>query len=55
MNIVFGHTRLASTEEEGMLLLNHLVMIDSQQCFIIDEDLEQKIMPINEYKQTRVV
>ena len=33
-----------------MVLSDHLAMIDSQKCFIIDENIEQKIVSELEYE-----
>ena len=46
---VFGHTRLDEINSD-MVSFDHLAMIDSQRCFIIDESIEQKIVSIMEYK-----
>ncbi len=45
---VFGHTRLDVTKT-NIIASDHLAMIDSQQCFIIDERIENKIMTLLEY------
>ena len=45
---VFGHTKLNSSYD--MLEFNNLAMIDSQQCFIIDEKIDRKIMTVREYE-----
>ena len=47
---VFGHTRL----EEDMIEFDNLVMIDSQQCFMIDEDIEEKIVPLRDYEKDKI-
>ena len=46
---VFGHTRLDGMLED-MIAYDHLAMIDSQKCFMIDENIEQKIVSIMEYE-----
>jgi hypothetical protein len=43
---VFGHTRL----EEDMIEFDNLVMIDSQQCFMIDEGIKEKIIALKDYE-----
>ena len=47
---VFGHTRLYAFQEY-MIASNHLAMIDSQRYFIIDENIEQKIVTLLEYER----
>ena len=39
---VFGHTRLDGMLED-MIAYDHLAMIDSQKCFMIEEDNDKKI------------
>lgn len=46
---VFGHTRLDVINSD-MVSSDHLVMIDSQRCFIINESIEQKIVTVLEYE-----
>ena len=46
---VFGHTRLDKYEGD-MIEFDNLVMIDSQQCFMIDEDIEEKIVTLRNYE-----
>ena len=46
---VFGHTRLHAFQEY-MIASNHLAMIDSQRCFMIDESIEPKIETVLEYE-----
>lgn len=46
---VFGHTRLDVINSD-MVSSDHLAMIDSQRCFIIDESIEQKIVTVLEYE-----
>lgn len=46
---VFGHTRL---EEDDKIETDNLAMIDSQQCFMIDEDMKEKIVNIKDYEKT---
>ncbi|MBR4390182.1 MAG: metallophosphoesterase [Prevotella sp.] len=42
---VFGHTRLDGRYED-MIAFGNLAMIDSQQCFMVGEDINEKIMPL---------
>ena len=44
---VFGHTRI-NGKREDMIEYEHLVMIDSQKCFMIDGAAPQTITPIRE-------
>lgn len=46
---VFGHSRL--NEEYDKVEFDNLVLIDSRQCFMIDEDIEERIVPIKEYEK----
>ena len=46
---VFGHTRLDVINSD-MASSDHLAMIDSQRCFMIDESIEQKIVTVLEYE-----
>ena len=46
---VIGHTRL-DREKADKVEFENLAMVDSQQCFIIDGDLEKKIVSIEEYE-----
>jgi len=45
---VIGHSRL--NEEYDKVEFNNLVLIDSQQCFMIDEDNKEKIIALKEYE-----
>lgn len=45
---VFGHTRL--DKEGDRIEFDNLVMIDSQQCFVIDEAINVKIINIRDYE-----
>ncbi len=45
---VFGHTRLR--ESHDSILSDHLAMIDSRQCFMIDEEREEKIEALKYYE-----
>lgn len=46
---VFGHTRL-DAEHADMVEFNNLALIDSQQCFIVDSTIPQKIITLREYE-----
>ena len=46
---VFGHTRLRN--QIDMIDTENFAMIDSQQCFMIDENLDEKIVTLDEYKE----
>lgn len=46
---VFGHTRLDGSIED-MIESDHLAMIDSQKCFMVDEEIEQKIVNIGDMR-----
>lgn len=47
---VFGHTRLDG-QATDMVAFDHLAMIDTQQCFIIDEAGAGAIVPVKDYQQ----
>ena len=47
---VFGHTRLNGHLEDSIESGN-LVMIDSQKCFMIDENIKEKILSIRDYEK----
>lgn len=49
---VFGHTRI-DVINSGMVLSDHLAMIDSQKCFMIDKNIEKKIVSELEYETIR--
>ena len=46
---VFGHTRLRYNND--MIDAENFAMIDSQQSFMIDEDLDKRIVTIEEYEE----
>ena len=46
---VFGHTRLDGMYER-MIVTDHLAMTDSQQCFMIDERPNSKIITLIDYE-----
>jgi hypothetical protein len=45
---VFGHTRL----EEDIVAFDNLALIDSRQCFMIDENLNERIVTIKKYEDS---
>ena len=46
---VVGHSRL--NDEYDKVEYDNLVLIDSQQCFMIDEDIDEKIVTLREYEK----
>lgn len=48
---VFGHSRLDSNEADKIEFEN-IALIDSQQCFMIDDSIKEKIIAIKEYEKT---
>jgi predicted phosphodiesterase len=44
----FGHTRL----EEDIVAFDNLALIDSRQCFMIDENLNERIVTIKKYEDS---
>lgn len=46
---VIGHTRLDRIQGD-MIEFENLALIDSQQCFMIDEGIEEKIVPVRDYR-----
>lgn len=47
---VVGHTRLDS-EKADKVEFENLVLIDTQQCFMIDEDIKKKIISLKNYEK----
>ena len=47
---VFGHSRL-NKEEADMIAFDNLAMIDSQQCFMIDASINEKIITTKDYEE----
>ena len=45
---VFGHTRM-DDDLSNMVISDHLAMIDSQRCFMIDDKNEREILSLIEY------
>ena len=45
---VFGHTRL----EEDIVAFDNLALIDSRKCFMIDENLNERIVTIKKYEDS---
>ena len=43
---IFGHSKL----KIDMIALDNLALIDSQQCFIIDERLREKLVTVRKYE-----
>ena len=46
---VFGHTRL-SGKMMDKVEYDHFAMIDSQQCFVIDESIEERIVGMRNWE-----
>ena len=46
---VFGHTKL--NKEHDMIEFDDFAMIDSQQCFVIDESIEERIISVSKYEE----
>ena len=46
---VVGHSRL--NDKYDKVEFDNLVLIDSQQCFMIDEDIDEKIVSLKEYEK----
>lgn len=46
---VVGHSRL--NDEYDKVEFDNLVLIDSQQCFMIDEDIDEKIVTLRDYEK----
>ena len=49
---VFGHTKL--NESCDKIEFDNLAMIDSRQCFMIDESIKQKIIAIKDNEKTEI-
>ena len=45
---VFGHTKL--DEDDDIVEFDNLAMIDTRQCFMIDEDIQEKIISVSKYE-----
>ena len=45
---VFGHTKL--NKDHDMIEFDDFAMIDSRQCFMIDESIEEKIISVKQSK-----
>ena len=45
---VVGHSKL--NDEYDKVEFDNLVLIDSQQCFMIDEDIDEKIVTLKDYE-----
>ena len=48
---VFGHTKLSIGYDK--IEYDNFAMIDSRQCFIIDEGIQEKIISVREYEKER--
>lgn len=48
---VVGHSRL--NDKYDKVEFNNLVLIDSQQCFMIDENIKEKIVPLVKYEKMK--
>ena len=46
---VFGHTKL--NKDYDMIQFDDFAMIDSRQCFMIDERIEEKIISVSKYEE----
>jgi hypothetical protein len=46
---VFGYTKL--NKEHDMIEFDDFAMIDSQQCFVIDESIEERIISVSKYEE----
>lgn len=46
---VFGHTKL--NENYDKIEFDNFAMIDSMQCFIVDEDMKENILSIKKYEE----
>lgn len=51
---VFGHTRLKNMQK-SMIMSEGYAMIDSQQCFMIDEDLVERIVAVSDYDNKCII
>ncbi len=49
---VFGHNKL--NEKYDKIEFDNFVMIDSRQCFMIDERKKERIISIKEYKMMEI-
>ena len=49
---VFGHTRLSKDYDK--VEFDNIVMIDSRQCFMIDEGRKERIIAIKKYKMLEI-
>ena len=48
---VFGHTKL--NKDYDMIQFDDFAMIDSRQCFMIDESIEEKIISVSKYEEIK--
>ncbi len=49
---VFGHSRLDRNKAD-MIEFNNIVLVDSQQCFMIDDSIKEKILALKKYEKNR--
>ena len=47
---VFGHTRI-DKDDMDMVLFENLAMIDTQQCFMIDDSMKERIVTVRDYER----
>ncbi len=47
---VFGHSRLDKNKAD-MIVFDNIALIDSEQCFMIDEGLDKKIITLCDYEK----
>jgi hypothetical protein len=51
---VFGHTRIGP-ESGGLCIFENIAMIDTQQCYMIDENSEKQIETLSEYEKDCII
>lgn len=49
---VFGHSRL-DTNKTDMIEFENMALIDSEQCFMVDESTKEKIVPLIRYEKKK--
>ena len=49
---VFGHSRL-DTNKTDMIEFENMALIDSEQCFMVDESTKEKIIPLIKYEKMK--
>jgi hypothetical protein len=50
---VFGHTKLNDGYDK--IVFDNFAMIDSRQCFIIDESIKEKIINVTDYEKETII